>query len=142
MGALAIARAIHSQLGIKAGVRWPNDVVVDGRKIAGVLVETKSKGNELTYTILGLGINANFETDKIDAIRNTATSLLTLHSGAIDREALICAVLLEIESLYESLCSDERDLVIGLLREVDWSRGKSVRVKLADREVLGIVDDF
>jgi BirA family biotin operon repressor/biotin-[acetyl-CoA-carboxylase] ligase len=135
MGALAIAIAVRSQLGIMARVRWPNDVVVDRRKIAGVLVDAKFKGNELIYTILGLGIKANFETDKIDEIRNTATSLIALHGGAIDREALICAVLLEIERLYESLCSDERDIVMAYSErqiaraaralELNWQTAKS-----------------
>ncbi len=60
LGALAIAEAVGSQLRLKACVRWPNDVVVDNRKVAGILAEAKSKGNELAYVILGLGINCEF----------------------------------------------------------------------------------
>jgi BirA family biotin operon repressor/biotin-[acetyl-CoA-carboxylase] ligase len=141
LGALAIAEAVNSQLGIKARVRWPNDVVVDNRKIAGVLAEAKSKGNELAYAILGLGINANFSVDEIDVFTNAAT-LQSLRGTPIDRVALICSVLFEVENLYELLCAGMVEKIVALLRERECSRGKSVRVKVQGRELLGTMNDY
>jgi BirA family biotin operon repressor/biotin-[acetyl-CoA-carboxylase] ligase len=141
LGALAIAEAVSSQLRVRARVRWPNDVVVDNRKIAGVLAEAKSKGNELAYAILGLGINANFSIDEIGAPTNAAT-LQSLLGAPIDRVALICRVLLEVENLYELLCAGMVEKIVSLVRELECSRGRSVRVKLQDRELLGTVDDY
>jgi BirA family biotin operon repressor/biotin-[acetyl-CoA-carboxylase] ligase len=142
VGALGIAKSLVKTLGIKARVRWPNDVVVDRRKIAGVLVESKSKGNELVYAVLGLGINANFDTSKIDSIRGTATSLLRLLGGAVNRESLILAVLSETERMYESLCASGGEDLLPLLRELDCSRGSNVKVRTEDREFVGMVDDY
>ncbi len=141
LGALAIAEAVNSQLGIKARVRWPNDVVVDNRKIAGVLAEAMSKGNELVYAILGLGINANFSVDEIGAFTNVAT-LQSLRGAPIDRVALISSVLFEVEKLYELLCAGIVENIVALLRERECSRGKSVRVKVQGRELRGTVDDY
>jgi len=141
LGALAIAEAVSSQLRLKARVRWPNDVVVDDQKIAGVLAEAKSKGNELAYAILGLGINANFSVDEIGASTNAAT-LQSLLGAPIDRVALICSILLEVENLYELLCAGMVEKIVSFLRELECSRGRSVRVKLQGRELLGIVDDY
>jgi len=141
LGALAIAEAVSSQLRLKARVRWPNDVVVDDQKIAGVLAEAKSKGNELAYAILGLGINANFSIDEIGASTNAAT-LQSLLGAPIDRVALICSILLEVENLYELLCAGMVEKIVSFLRELECSRGRSVRVKLQGRELLGIVDDY
>ena len=141
LGALAIAEAVSSQLRLKARVRWPNDVVVDDQKIAGVLAEAKSKGNELAYAILGLGINANFSIDEIGASSNAAT-LQSLLGAPIDRVALICSILLEVENLYEMLCAGMVEKIVSFLRELECSRGRSVSVKLQGRELLGIVDDY
>ena len=141
LGALAIAKTVSSQLMLKARVRWPNDVVVDNRKIAGVLAEAKSKGNELAYAILGLGINANFNIDEIRETTN-ATTLQFLKGAPIDRVALICAVLFETENLYELLCTGKVEKIISLVREFECSRGRNVKVKLPSRELLGTVDDY
>lgn len=141
LGALAIAKTVSSQLRLKARVRWPNDVVVDDRKIAGVLAEAKSKGNELAYAILGLGINANFNIDKVGGTANAAT-LQSLHGAPIDRVALICGVLFEAENLYELLCAGAVEKIISLVRELECSRGRNVKVKLQGRELLGMVDDY
>jgi BirA family biotin operon repressor/biotin-[acetyl-CoA-carboxylase] ligase len=114
---------------------------VDDRKIAGVLAEAKSKGNELAYAILGLGINANFAVGEVVEFAN-ATTLQSLHGAPIDRVALICKVLFEVENLYELLCAGMVEKVISLVRELECSRGRNVRVRLQDREFEGMVEDY
>lgn len=141
IGALGIAEAVDSKLGLKARVRWPNDVVVDDRKIAGVLAEAKSKGNELAYAILGLGVNANFNPDQIDTSSNAAT-LQSLHGSPIDRIALVCGILFEVEQLYEMLCAGKAENIVSLVRGLECSRGRSVKVKLPNLEILGTIDDY
>jgi BirA family biotin operon repressor/biotin-[acetyl-CoA-carboxylase] ligase len=142
IGALAIARSIGSNLRVKALVKWPNDVTVDDRKIAGVIVEARFKGNEILHALLGVGINANFEFAAIDALRDTATSLQTLLGAPINREQLICSILLETENLYESLCAGETDKVLTLLRKWESSRGRIATVKLENMQVSGVIDDY
>jgi BirA family biotin operon repressor/biotin-[acetyl-CoA-carboxylase] ligase len=142
VGALAVARMVSSELGIKARVKWPNDVTVDDRKIAGVVVEARSKGNEVTYVLLGVGINANFESSQITALGLTGTSLQTLLGVPINREKLICSVLLETERLYESLCLSEDEVIVALLRDCDCSRGRKVSVKFHDRQISGVIEDY
>ena len=65
IGALAVANGINSCLSLESRVRWPNDVVVGGRKVAGALVEAKFVGEEIVYALLGVGINANFRAEEI-----------------------------------------------------------------------------
>ncbi len=133
--------AVSSQLRVKARVRWPNDVVVEDRKIAGVLVEAKSKGSELDYAILGLGINANFSADAIGAF-DSATTLQSLLGTPIDRAALIGRILFEVENLYEMLCAGKEEKIVALVRKLECSRGKSVRLKVQNRELRGMVVDY
>ena len=142
IGALAIAKSIVETLGVGARVRWPNDVMVDRRKIAGVLVESKSMGNELAQVVLGMGINANIDTSNIGSIAQTATSLQTVLGRPIDLERLIAKILEETEVMIDDLCVSAEDKLLGLLRGLDCSRGRQVKVSTAERRVVGLVDDY
>jgi len=142
IGALGVTKVLTEGWGVKAGVRWPNDVVVDGRKIAGILAESKSRGNELAYAALGIGINANFDVREIKAIRDFSTSLSAILGRPVDREGLLVATISEVESLYESVNLTGESVVMGILRKFDWSRGKRIRVRTVDREFIGSFEDY
>ncbi len=139
--ALAVARAIESNLGVRARVRWPNDVVADGRKIAGILVEAESKGNELDYAVLGIGINANFPIKAIKEVSEQSTSLLDLVGSPINREGLISSVLSEIEYVNELLTSNHSEL-LSQLEQIECSRGSNVSVRLQEGQVSGVFDGY
>ena len=142
IAALAIAKVLVQNFTVTAGVRWPNDVVVGRQKIAGTLMESESKGNELIYAALGIGINANFETREVEAIRDSSTSLLTLTGKPINREELVVALLTEMEAMYESFQARGESAIMEVLRSLDWSRGRRVSVRTADRRIVGVFDDY
>ncbi len=142
IGAVAIARVINSNLGVRSRVRWPNDVVVDHRKLSGVLVEAKSKGNELEYALLGMGINANFCTGAVKEIGQTSASLLEILGSPIDREPLFCSILQETERLYELLASGDLGGIMKPLLSLECSRGKRVSLRLQDRRIEGVFDNY
>jgi len=141
IAALAAAKTINSSLGVKARVRWPNDIFVGGRKLAGVLAETKFKGNRLEYALLGVGINANFHSTTLAELSSKATSLEDILGSPVDREAIIALLLLEIENVYELASSNLNDAKL-LLQELDCSRGRQVRIKLQGEEISGIMDGY
>ena len=120
VGALAIARASNSTLNIGALVRWPNDVVVEGRKFAGVLVESRLKGTLPEFIVMGLGVNANFPATMLGQVETNPISLLDVMGAPVDRELLICDMLKETEQLYELLCSKHEIDVLDSVRRNDW----------------------
>ena len=142
IAALGTAKTMVLKWRVRAAVRWPNDVVVDGRKIAGILVESRSKGNELTYSALGIGINANIDTSKLQSISASSTSLLTLLGTPVNREELIAAVLSDLEAMYESIQATGENAALDLLEDLDWSRGKQVRVRTVNRDLLGSFESY
>jgi len=142
VGALALARAIKSTLNIEALVKWPNDVVVNGRKLAGVLVESRLKGTLPEFIILGMGANANLHATILGDTATNSTSLLDVIGTAVDRELLICEALKETEWLYELLCSSQEMDVLESVRRNDWSRGKHVRITFGEDTVSGIFGDY
>jgi BirA family biotin operon repressor/biotin-[acetyl-CoA-carboxylase] ligase len=140
--ALAICNAINREFKLDSRVRWPNDVMLNDRKLGGVIAESKVKGTKFMYVLLGVGLNANFETDRISAIRGTAVSLFDVLRTPICREALVGSILNETEKLYDLLNSIKGKRILAMLRKIDWSRGKNVRIKLGDRELVGVVDGY
>jgi len=142
IAAIAVAKTLAQRWRIRARVRWPNDVVLDDRKIAGILVESKAKGNELTYATIGVGINANVDTSHIESIKCSATSLSSTLNAPVDRVELIVTVLSNLEAMYESIRAGDQRFALGLLAELDCSRGRQVRVRTADGELRGCFDSY
>ncbi|MEO7724365.1 MAG: biotin--[acetyl-CoA-carboxylase] ligase [Chthoniobacterales bacterium] len=96
--AQAVATTIRSETGLKATIKVPNDVYVAGRKVAGVLVETKAgRGSEWT-AVAGIGVNVNQTPEEFpDELRNRAGSLAMAIGRPIDRPAFAAALLRELE---------------------------------------------
>jgi BirA family transcriptional regulator, biotin operon repressor / biotin---[acetyl-CoA-carboxylase] ligase len=81
--------------GAPASLKWPNDVLLDGKKLAGVLVEAQSQGNKLESVVVGIGINLDGELP--DDVAETATTLADASGTRIDREAFIAHLLADVE---------------------------------------------
>ncbi|MFC2063391.1 biotin--[acetyl-CoA-carboxylase] ligase, partial [Chloroflexota bacterium] len=75
LASLAVADSIEAVTGLKAQLKWPNDVLIDGRKVCGILVESELKGNRLEYAAIGIGLNANVRLADFPGISSVATSL-------------------------------------------------------------------
>ncbi|MFZ5877645.1 MAG: biotin--[acetyl-CoA-carboxylase] ligase [Nitrospirota bacterium] len=94
--ALAVRDAISRVPGISGAVKWPNDVVIAGRKVAGILLETRHAGTHASdaAVVIGIGINVNNRAAALpDSFRDSAISLLDASGAVIDRNALAAAVL-------------------------------------------------
>jgi len=114
VGALAVAEALEG-LGIEAGIKWPNDVIVGGKKIAGVLVEARSD-----YVLLGIGVNVNNEPPLA-----TATSVAEL-VGEVDLEEFLASLLSNLQRWYRAYVRGED--IVGPVRARSTVLGKTVRV--------------
>lgn len=106
LGALAVAGGLRKSFSLPAGVKWPNDVLLDGKKVCGVLVEADWKGDQLGAVILGMGINV-----RPDAVPDEeelgfpATSLEAASGRSVARNAVLAAVLRELVAWYPRLDS-------------------------------------
>lgn len=119
-------------------VRWPNDVVAsDGRKVAGLLVETAVEDGRLADAIVGIGINVNWPLAEMPReVRERATSLQELAGGPIDRIALLSAVLTALDAELAAL--ERGDSPVGRLASVSALDGRRVTVDLGAERLDGI----
>jgi BirA family biotin operon repressor/biotin-[acetyl-CoA-carboxylase] ligase len=137
---VATARAIRELTGLPARVKWPNDVLVDGGKIAGILAEATA-GAE--WVVVGVGINANIALAALPVIEGyPATSLQALLGHPVDREELIRAVLRELDRTYAELRSGRTGPTLRRWRETTDTLGRSVRVEMPDGAIEGTALDL
>lgn len=99
--ALSVAEAIESLYRIRAGIKWPNDVVVNGKKVCGILTELNMELDYIQYVVIGTGINVNL-TELPEEIRRTATSLLLESGKEAKRAELLQEVLRCFEDNYKT----------------------------------------
>jgi len=101
---LGAVEGISAQTGAAAVLKWPNDLLLAGRKLGGMLTELDTSGGQLNYAVLGLGLNVNVSFDPPVApepLAESATSLMTETGREIDRPALLSAILGRTEIWYE-----------------------------------------
>jgi BirA family biotin operon repressor/biotin-[acetyl-CoA-carboxylase] ligase len=103
IASLAVARVLHQKYRVRTETKWPNDVLVAGRKICGILAETSISDSKLSYVVLGIGINANFHPDKYPDARSGSpvTSIQNELGRKIQLLDLLGALLKELERLYD-----------------------------------------
>ena len=139
MAAVALAEAAQSFVADPVSIKWPNDILVNGRKLAGILTESSCDPDRIHYVILGVGVNLNLSRESLpDALKNSATSVLMLTGKPIDRTAFVCRLIRGLDQCYGEL---ERQGFVRLAER--WEsffalKGKRVRVEMAGRQVAGL----
>ncbi len=112
MGAVAAASAIRTAVGAEAAIKWPNDILIDGKKTGGLLSEMSAEADRIRHLVLGIGINVNAALDELPAdIRAVTTSIAEAAGRAIDRTALLRQLLRDMEKRYRLLLEDEAALL-------------------------------
>ncbi|MFI5627638.1 biotin--[acetyl-CoA-carboxylase] ligase [Nocardioides sp. NPDC051685] len=141
MTGVAVASALRKK-GYAAGLKWPNDVLIEGRKVCGILIE-RIEGPEGAAAVIGFGLNTSLTREELPI--ETATSL-ELESGApVDRTEMLVALLEELGAAYEIWGADPAELA-RRYRELSVTVGEQVRAELPGGEVWeGVateIDDF
>lgn len=135
--ALSVAEAIHEVTGLDTGIKWPNDIVVNGKKVVGILTEMSMtpEMHEMQFLVAGVGVNVNQNRaeDFPEEIRKAATSLQIEAGHQFDRAGLLACILARFEEDYETF---ERALTLSELKERYESRlvGRNAVVRVLDPE--------
>ncbi len=138
LASLAVVYSIEAVTGLKPQLKWPNDVLINGRKVCGILIENSVRGNRVDYAIIGIGINANFRLADFPELSPIATSLSDELGRELPRLNLIRRLLVEAERLYLALPSGEsiyrqwQDRLVTLGRRVKVRWGKTICEGMAE----------
>ena len=103
IGGIAAARAVRKVTGLEANIKWPNDLLIGGRKVAGILAESAIAGDTVWYAVLGVGMNVSLDTDQTEEIATFATSINAAAGHEVPREDLLRQFLMDLDALYLAL---------------------------------------
>ncbi|BBL68572.1 bifunctional biotin--[acetyl-CoA-carboxylase] synthetase/biotin operon repressor [Methanoculleus chikugoensis] len=142
-GSVAIARAIRKEYGISALIKWPNDIFIGDKKIAGLLLELTAEADTVHYALLGIGIDANISlTDLSPPLKDILTSLQAEVGHEVDRVALLARVLREFELRYQQLEDGEYDSIIREWKSLSMTIDQRVVIKTINKTFAGEAIDI
>jgi len=136
--ATALRRAIACQTGLQPSIKWPNDILLEGKKAAGILTELSAELDQIKYVILGIGVDVNLNASEFPTeLREQATSLKVELGKAISRAELAVRILRELDTDYARLARGE----FGALAD-EWEAqcstiGRDVTILVGEREIRG-----
>lgn len=143
VGAAAVVKALQ-QFNIAAQVKWPNDIIINGKKVCGILTEMSGELNVVNYVIMGIGINVNMDENEISRdILPTATSIKIETGIKLKRKELVSSLLNNFELLYKEFESKGTiDETVKICKENSALIGKDVRIISRSKETLGRAIDL
>lgn len=136
--AVSVARAIEETLGLEVEVKWPNDILIHGRKVCGILTESGLRGGELEFVALGVGINANIDINAFpEDLRESVTSLREEAKHEVSRRFLLKSLLANLERYYVKFLRGEFDQILDEWRSLTSMLGKRVVVTNLHEKIEG-----
>lgn len=143
LSAVTVVRAIRECCHVDAKIKWPNDILLEGKKLVGILTEMNAEFGHINYLISGIGINVNVPKEIVpEELRSFAISIAQVAGHNIDRVALFAKVLDYMESYYEIACREGFDPVIQEWRKYSTTLGKDVKVIAPDKTYTGKAMDI
>ncbi len=135
---LSVACALRDAFGVDVGIKWPNDVVAEGKKVCGILTEMSCESDYIGYVVIGVGINTHV-TDFPPELSDVAVSLHTLSGKLPDRAALIDTCMEKFEFYYERFLKTQ-DLSLLMKEYNNLLSGKEDRIRVlsSGEEFTGI----
>jgi BirA family biotin operon repressor/biotin-[acetyl-CoA-carboxylase] ligase len=135
---LAVADAMGKVTGLKCQLKWPNDVLINGKKVCGILIETRTQVDSVDYAIIGIGINVNMRLADYSEIQAIATSLADEMGNTVSRVALLRQLFIDMERLYLAVISGED--ILERWRNRLITLGKKVHIRSGDDVFEGIAE--
>jgi BirA family biotin operon repressor/biotin-[acetyl-CoA-carboxylase] ligase len=138
MGAVAVASAVREHLGIPAGIKWPNDILIAGKKVAGLLTEMSAETDRIRHIVLGIGVNVNMDIRELPAdVRRTATTLAAVAAARVDRTAFAKALMVGLDSWYHRFLKSDAE-VLDAWNKLNVTIGSRVAVAGAGTVLEGL----
>ncbi len=143
MAAVAIAEALRSATGLDITIKWPNDLLINKKKLAGILTELNTEMDQVNYIILGVGININSQVDRFpEELRPIATSLFQETGAVHPRMELLQRILESLEACYRMMLTGRFPEILDRWKALSDIIGRRVTVAMIDRQIKGTVTDI
>jgi BirA family biotin operon repressor/biotin-[acetyl-CoA-carboxylase] ligase len=142
VAALALTKTIDSY-GLHATIKWPNDVRVNGKKIAGILLESEVIGHSSNYVVVGIGMNLNIDITHFSTdIQPKSTSMNHELGNPVDYHEFLRIFFIQFGSFYKLFVEQQYDRIIDEWKTYTDTLGKTIRVETSTETLQGIASDI
>ena len=138
LAALAVVRTIEKETDLLPRIKWPNDILVNGKKICGLLVENLTKGNSSGHSIVGIGLNVGMNVKSYPEISDIATSINTESKMDTSLVSLFQGIIQQLDNLY--LAVKDGYSPIGEWKQYLYALGQTVEIRINDEIVSGLAE--
>ncbi len=143
VSATALRRAIIAQTGLQPEIKWPNDLLIGGKKVAGILTELSAELDRVKYITLGIGVDVNVAAEELPPeVRKIATSLKIEAGRHISRVELAATILRELDKDYARICTGKFSEVADEWEASCATIGRQVTVQMGDRKISGCAESL
>lgn len=138
LAAVAVAQAIEQTTDLKPQIKWPNDILINRKKVTGILTELQAESDRIHSVIIGMGLNVNQEkSDFPEELQEIATSLLLEGGKKVSRALVIQEVLVRLEALYEQFLVEGFSPIKHLWESYAISLGKEIKATTVNNTIIG-----
>ena len=141
IASLALAKTIEELTDLKPSIKWPNDVLIDGYKVSGILTEMGAELDQINYLVVGIGVNANIKKESLPTeLHNKATTLYHELGKKIDRVKFVQTLLKFIEKIYLKI--DDFSVVLEEWKQYSYTLGEEIIITNPQEETQGLAVDI
>lgn len=143
VAAVALAETLRAIPGLDARIKWPNDILIHNRKIAGILSEAVADMDGIDYVVVGFGLNINNDPSEFPLdLRMPATSVQAEQNQPLSRVRLLQSLLHNLELRYKQLLAGDFGLILNKARDLSMVIGQDVRLETSEGSVIGRAIDL
>jgi BirA family biotin operon repressor/biotin-[acetyl-CoA-carboxylase] ligase len=143
VSATSLRRAINAKTGLCPEIKWPNDILIGGKKVAGILTELSAELDRVKYITLGIGVDVNVDASELpQEIRKISTSLKIEAGETVSRVELAADILRELDHDYARMCAGNFSRVADEWEAGCATIGKNVVVQMGDRKIFGCAESL
>ena len=143
MAAVALSSAIRKVTGLPCGIKWPNDILLQGKKVAGILTEMSAEIDIINYVVIGMGINVNIAKEDFPfELQDVGTSLQIAGGRQVNRLDLLRVLLAELEEVYDISVRQGFGSLLDRWRHMSVTIGQTVDVTASDEVFTGVAADI
>jgi len=143
LSSLAVAETIKESLNLDVKMKWPNDVLIDNLKVAGILCESEIFKNKIKKLVIGIGVNLNLDKEDIEGLDIEATSCKIRLRNEVNREEFLAYFLQKFESYYSKMIfPSELESIVDKIRKIIIPIGSNVEIKTESEKLSGYAFDL
>jgi BirA family transcriptional regulator, biotin operon repressor / biotin---[acetyl-CoA-carboxylase] ligase len=143
MSSVACATALRKVTGLNVTIKWPNDLIIQNKKLCGILTELKTERNRIIFAVAGIGINVNADIDEFsEDVKSIATSLKNETGIIYSRTEIVAETLNEIDRWYKTLKVMDRDTLLCEWKRLSSTLGREVMVVTGQGTLTGFALDL